>query len=450
MRAAWRLYIGNFYQANAFAGFAGTSGSSARGKIGELHGCASQWGAGREEILNSSMRIGWLDFSDEERRKVNTILQLLEEKRDLDELGLAPIRDGFANLFFPGMSTLVNRAKYFLIVPYALKELEKNPGGNLPDRLRAIERECGEILVQGKDNASVIGKNSLKHGGWVAQSPSEMYWGPLRSYGIFRKEGMSLAGCLRLLEATAQPPRGPRGRMESDSGVTDDADAGTGRALGLWDPALPYKAGWRENLRIGLKRNEAEFLKTRIVATAGTSMLGHILKNTVTEFVDCHNFFELREIIGLFPSHMQADYELARAFSLFALALRSAFALVLSRDRDPGALQWQEENSGKLPRLARIDVAAIFTRLKLAGNEHSLLKSFLEAAKTAMLRDDLAALKNLVAKREQQIKQRPKSLNPEPILDWAGRYALSYRFGNCLNVCNDIFAGLGLKVNANA
>lgn len=401
--------------------------------------------------MNSTMRIGWLDFSDEDRRKVNAILQLLEEKRELDELGLAPIRDGFANLFFPGMSTLVNRAKYFLIVPYAMKDLEKSTGGDLPGRLRAIERECGEILVQGKDNASVIGKNSLKRGGWVAQSPSEMYWGPLRAYGIFRKEGISLTACLRLLEATAQPPRGLRRRVEDEEGVTDDADAGAGKALGLWDPALPYKAGWRENLRIGLKRHEAEFLKTRIVATAGTSMLGHILKNTVTEFVGCHNFFELRKIMGLFPSHMRADYELARAFSLFALALRSAFALVLSRNQDPEALQWQEENSGKLPRLARIDVTAIFDRLKLAGNEHTLLKSFLEAAKTAMLRDDLDGLKTLVAKREQQIKgQRAKCLKPEPILDWAGRYALSYRFGNCLNICKDIFAGLGLKVNANA
>ena len=70
------------------------------------------------------MPLGWIDFSKSERNKVLSVLDLLMEAGTLDELGIAPIRDGYANIFFPGTSTLQSRAKYFLIVPYALKELE--------------------------------------------------------------------------------------------------------------------------------------------------------------------------------------------------------------------------------------------------------------------------------------------------------------------------------------
>ncbi|MGN0115201.1 MAG: DUF6361 family protein, partial [Acutalibacteraceae bacterium] len=90
------------------------------------------------------MQLGWIDFSKTERNKIMNVLDLLSEKGTLDELGIAPIRDGFANLFFPGTSTIQTRAKYFFAVPYALKQLEKSSETN-PNRilksLDIIERE---------------------------------------------------------------------------------------------------------------------------------------------------------------------------------------------------------------------------------------------------------------------------------------------------------------------
>jgi len=47
------------------------------------------------------MRIGWIDFSKEERNKVLSVIDLLSEDGTLDELGIAPVRDGFADIFFP-------------------------------------------------------------------------------------------------------------------------------------------------------------------------------------------------------------------------------------------------------------------------------------------------------------------------------------------------------------
>lgn len=57
------------------------------------------------------MQLGWIDFSKTERSKILSVLDLLSENGTLDELGIAAVRDGFSNLFFPGTSTIQTRAQ---------------------------------------------------------------------------------------------------------------------------------------------------------------------------------------------------------------------------------------------------------------------------------------------------------------------------------------------------
>ena len=68
------------------------------------------------------MQLGWIDFSKEDRQKALDVINLLSEQGAVDELGIGIIRDAFANYFFPGTSPIQTRAKYFLIVPYVLRE----------------------------------------------------------------------------------------------------------------------------------------------------------------------------------------------------------------------------------------------------------------------------------------------------------------------------------------
>ena len=135
------------------------------------------------------MPLGWIDFSKNERNKVLSVLDLLSEAGTLDELGISPVRDGFANLFFPGTSTLQTRAKYFLIVPYALKDMEFVAESN-PNRLIRIfdevERNCAELLLRtGEDTDGIIGNRSLAQNKWVKRTPADIYWAGLRNYNIF-------------------------------------------------------------------------------------------------------------------------------------------------------------------------------------------------------------------------------------------------------------------------
>lgn len=73
------------------------------------------------ELGVDEMQLGWIDFSKTERSKIVSVLDLLSESGNLDKLGIAVVRDGFSNLFFPRSFTIQTRVRYFSTVPYVLK-----------------------------------------------------------------------------------------------------------------------------------------------------------------------------------------------------------------------------------------------------------------------------------------------------------------------------------------
>jgi hypothetical protein len=66
----------------------------------------------------------WLDYSERERRQMLDVISQFREQDTRDELGLGSVRDAFADLFFPGTSTIQTRARYFLFVPWIYRNLE--------------------------------------------------------------------------------------------------------------------------------------------------------------------------------------------------------------------------------------------------------------------------------------------------------------------------------------
>jgi len=59
-----------------------------------------------------------LDYSEHERRKMLDVVDLFKERDTRDELGIGAVRDSFADQLFPGTSTIMTRARYFLLVPW--------------------------------------------------------------------------------------------------------------------------------------------------------------------------------------------------------------------------------------------------------------------------------------------------------------------------------------------
>ena len=69
-------------------------------------------------------QIGWIDFSPQDRERVATVLDLLEQPGVVDELGIGTIRNALSDWLFPGISTIQTRAKYFIIVPRIFRDYQ--------------------------------------------------------------------------------------------------------------------------------------------------------------------------------------------------------------------------------------------------------------------------------------------------------------------------------------
>lgn len=397
------------------------------------------------------MPLGWIDFSKSERNKVLSVLDLLSESGTLDELGIAPIRDGFANLFFPGTSTIQTRAKYFMIVPYALKDLEYSSETNPNRMLRTfdeVERKCGEMLISnGEDTDGIIGSRSLAQNKWVKRTPADIYWAGLRNYGIFTGGTLSLSEYIRAMcalknqKATVTKLGNRNDNADTDEG--DDKDAGELFRMQFWK--IPtYKEGWMEDLSIKLSSEEGSFLRQQIISAYPDSMLAFILHHSITEIFACKTFQELDGLIKIFPGRIQDDYSLAYAFSRFLFVLRVVYNIVVSDGQNETANALWVEMQPDLYERADVDLEAVFARLSVYRNVS--LCAFLRKAQGLMKNADLGGLETEIKRRERELKtSRAKTLHPgEFDRDiWFGGGELDYRFGNAKVIISDIFESEG-------
>ena len=391
------------------------------------------------------MPLGWIDFSKSERNKVLSVLELLSERDTLDELGIAPIRDGFANIFFPGTSTIQTRAKYFLIVPYALKDLELSNETNPNRVLQAfdeIEKECAERLLGGDDTEGVIGSRSLAQGQWVKRTPAEIYWSGLRNYGIFTGGNFSLseyvrAICVMKKSKTSIKSLGNRNDSEENDG--DDKDAGDLFHKQFWH--IPtYSEDWMADLSIKLTEEEGDFLKRQIILSFPDSMMAYILRNDLSEILEVEDFTSLGSLIHLFPEQIRSDYALAIDFSNFLYVIRVVYNMIISEgENDRANSEWKILKT-ELESRADIDLEAVFNRLQIHGN--GALCDFLRKEKKLMLAKDIEGMQDEIRRRERFLKEgRARTMHPGEFDTsvWYGGGALSFRFNDARVIMRDIF-----------
>ena len=102
----------------------------------------------------------WLDYSERERRKMLDVVDLFREHDTRDELGVGSVRDAFADMLFPGTSTIMTRARYFLLVPWAYQRLERLHvrSAEIAARARQAELNLVEPIERSDDNDGNIGK----------------------------------------------------------------------------------------------------------------------------------------------------------------------------------------------------------------------------------------------------------------------------------------------------
>lgn len=211
--------------------------------------------------------LSWLAYDEREADSLRTLVAALRETEARDPLGVGVVRDAVAEVLFPGVSTVMTRARYFLFVPRLLLRLEEL---GLHGRGFADERRTGEVaiirnLIAGGHGRGegVIGRTSLEG---TKQLPSTVYWGGLGTLGI-RRVDLSLPRYENAL-ATIYARRAAR--------------AQTGASHATFDVAVPEGPDGTEGAaRFELTREEAVYLTERALQRVPGSLLAAALVDDV-------------------------------------------------------------------------------------------------------------------------------------------------------------------------
>jgi len=247
----------------------------------------------------------WLDFSDKERREALEVIDLFREEDTRDELGLGVIRDTFADLLFPGTSTIQTRARYFLFVPWLLKDLEdrRTHASDWSRRARNQQGRLRDSLIAGGEESGVIGYRAGLH---VQRLPHSVYWQGLRRWGILRFQG-SEEEYRRRLNLTYR--RHGRSQRADDEEPIED---GWGPN---WDPYLPPKPDdLLKATTFALESHEADYMVHRIATRTTDSLLHHLIE--IKALVSEESMFVWEHIDpDELPHPLRSHVEHARNFS---------------------------------------------------------------------------------------------------------------------------------------
>lgn len=213
----------------------------------------------------------WIDNSSEDRRRVLDAIEKLKETESRDELGLATIRDGFANALFPGTGTLQTRAGYFLFVPWAYRQLHRRKVNHDQVETAGRKEEIRLInaLLESDDTDGVIGKVSRDK---LKRLPSSVYWNGLRTWRIF-EQNLTLDEYHRQFEYF---------REAADGARDDDRQLLDGSTRRDWHPALPVPPDDFPKVTFKLRAIDRAFLTERITLSVGSSLLAWLLRHAQT------------------------------------------------------------------------------------------------------------------------------------------------------------------------
>ena len=371
------------------------------------------------------------------------VIDLFREQETRDELGIGTVRDGFADAFFPGTSTIQTRARYFLFVPWVYQQLEEKrvPGDQVRAKARKAEVATIVALLASGDTAGLLGKQAKES---LQRLPSNVYWQGLRVWGLCLYPG-SQDQYHHSLDAYYRR--------------ADRADADTPAAPN-WHAALPeVPEGFPSGTTFRLTAAEARYLRDRVLARVPKSLLAFLVDS---EGAEAEVTFPWEHpLYAEFPAAMCELLEHARNFSEVIHGAAYLYNLMLAEKRNADDLvgkytrllgEWWDAVEARGPGLSGWDRArfwqlVVTTGARVTPQTRMFIDGWLGLVLTGdRARTTGASARQLVGTRERTLKRGLSRLdNPRTLELWsgaAGTGALDYRWRPTRVILRDIRQGL--------
>lgn len=404
----------------------------------------------------------WLDYSEIERQKMLDILSALKEHETRDELGIGVIRDAFADMFFPGTSTIQTRARYFLFVPWMYRSLEekKVPSSKIEKRARGEEVRLIRALLDSDDTDGVIGKDAKEN---LKRLPSSIYWQGMDAWGI-RLCPYPISDYHRSLDTFY--------RFGKDISHSYEEEVDGYQKRRNWHPGLPSAPDdFPAKASFKLTGEDACYLKERVLARWPNTMLAYLLDSDMLsdsvhfpwDHPICPDLPDpIKEKIFHARNFSEAIYGAALLYNLM-LAEKASSAVGLGNDglvsqfKDELEL-WADRLQSRRAEFDGWDYKGHFWEIvieqgaRATGRTRYFVQEWLQMALSPgraqkIAEDDSARM--LIQERERQLKGNLSKLeNSEALARWsrdssmrmAGQ--LRYRWRPAEKIISDILTGL--------
>lgn len=240
--------------------------------------------------------LAWVDQDQEARNRAHDLLVLFNQPGSRDEMGLGTIRDAFSNLLFPGTNTAQTRLRFWLIVPWVYRALEREgmPRHDFWRLGRERELDVLEHLWETSEDG-VYGRRSGRR---LKGIPS-WYFGLGDAWGL---------------------------RVHA---------AGSGNGARTWHAGLPTPPhGFPKLDTLSLTAPEAEYLQDRVAQSVPQSLLAHLFRQVraknAGEADGCGFVWEHPRYADFAPEHKE-QVEHARLFSEVIYGAPVLYNLLLAR-----------------------------------------------------------------------------------------------------------------------
>lgn len=395
----------------------------------------------------------WLDYSEHERKTMLDVVELFGEKSTVDEIGIGQVRDAFADLWFPGTSTIQTAAKYFLLVPWTYLSLEQRHVGaeRFADEARKIETKTIQHLIDSGAQNGIIGRVARDS---LQRLPSTVYWQGLRTWGIRQFEG-SQDFYHRSVDDYYSQGADFRHLKSVFHGETTESEPQN------WNSGIPtMPKGFPEGASLDLTKEEATFLRHRVQESCKNSLLEFLLTENVA--IDGETF--VWDLPIELPPKLLEQVEHGRRFSEAMHGAQLLYNIILadlkkwdeqiSLFRDEWE-RWTETINARLDNFQTWDLKR-FWEIVGTGNRNisprasdfigKWIRLVQEAKNVGELRNSEIA-RDLIRTRERQIKKGLARVGGgRPLELWKGESGaaqLDLRWRSARRIIVEILKGLG-------
>lgn len=412
---------------------------------------------GKKKKIDSDFNIGFVHFSSEERNKVKAALRSLEEPGSTDELGIGRIRDAFADLMFPGITTLQHHAKYFVVLPQLYYSVAQQKGyrdfTEVKKEVFRLERELTEALLKGNPNTiGITGSTRYKDEDFVTQDPTYIYWTGMVRFGIAKKSDSPYRQIFNYSSSL----------NEDDGAAGDDTSPNINSFFcDLPDKSTIFEKKGKINDIISLKLNriEAEFLKKHICSSEGTkdSLLAFLLAN---DNIKKKDFLKFK--LSSKNKKINEQLILAQKFTRFIYPIHLRYNYLFAQKSNGDPDYWEEKFDNALKYSNDVynqkTLDSIFNCINGKLNDNgakNFCQRILKCIKSKKMKqsDKLKQLDKEIINRELSVSKGRKNNPSPPKLSHPETYTfypvhnhmLTYRWDTAWEIIQAIRMGLGVN-----